>query len=396
MVVNLKTISQEKEVMSQQLLQAQKLESIGQLAGGIAHDFNNILCSILGHNEIIRRGIDASNTKALKSSAIITQAVKRGSDLTTQLVGFARQGQYQRTVFDLKAIIGESLNLLTSISTSEEYTFYCPHESVLIEGDPSQWSQVILNLALNAKAAMPQGGKIAIYLNKVDTIHIKSALIKGTYAELLIEDEGSGIPANIREKIFEPYFTTKGPGEGSGLGLSMVLGIVKNHQGYIEVVERRDKQAGTGFQIYLPTPLGPSIYEADLPAANNHTITEWLAGKKVLVVEDEEALREYIGDLLESFDCHILYAANGQEAIDAFATHNDIDLMTLDLIMPKVNGIIAYYEIVKRHPDLPIIIASGHSDDSEVAKIINTNQRVTFIRKPFNEQELLQAVEKVV
>ncbi|OAG27437.1 hybrid sensor histidine kinase/response regulator [Thermodesulfatator autotrophicus] len=392
----IRDISKLKE-MERQLLQAQKLESIGLLAGGIAHDFNNILAIISGHNELLKRSL--KDEKAMNYLEVIDKSVKRASELVNNLLAFARAGKYKIEPIDLNILIKDFQSLLRHSLDKRiivKFDLFPNLPSIL--ADPSQITQVVMNLCINARDALLQkgGGRLIIktYSQKVkkEILTITGDRIPpGSYVVLEVKDNGPGIPPEFINKIFEPFFTTKPIGEGTGLGLSVVYGIIRNHDGYIDV---KSRPGDTRFLIYLPeakeTKLSPKVVTKPQAAPKiNGTAT-------VLVVDDEEEIRRFIRSTLEEHGYRVIEASNGYEALEIFQNKKDeINLVLLDLIMPEMEGKDTFEALKKLSPNLKVIILTGYVADRVVRSMLKNGAKA-FLTKPFRLQDLLIVVHQVL
>ncbi|MCL4476757.1 MAG: PAS domain S-box protein [Nitrospirae bacterium] len=381
----------EKKRLQEQLFQSQKMESIGILAGGIAHDFNNILSAILGHAELLHEfsNLDDAGKEKVR---IIENGARKAGQMISKLLSFARKGSFETVPLNLNDIVKDTVDLLERMMTKKNVAIKMEIDHTLpsIEGDANQLEQVVMNIMVNAGDVMPNGGVITVATSSVDLERdagsIHPLLAPGKYVVLKISDTGPGIPEEIRDKIFDPFFTTKGPGKGTGLGLAMVYGIVKEHQGVIDV--RTKLGRGATFEIYLPMS-GKLIPRLERPFVSS------MAGReKVLVVDDEEDIVSFIKDVLESQGYKVLATTNPVYALDIFKEIKDtIDLVISDIIMPLVNGreLIRHFKLIK--PSVRILAISGYE-----AGIIDKKDKDinAFIRKPFEGIYLLSVVRRVL
>ena len=382
----------------QQLLQSQKLESIGKLAGGIAHDFNNILGSILGYATLLKGKLSHDENLSKKIDTIITSS-QRGAELTKQLLGFARKGKYEKKEISPNQIIDECINLLHSTAKGIAIEKITDPKTSHFEGDPSQLLQVLLNLGINARDALTgQSGKIYFGSQdtELDSLALKSLqapphITAGVYVHLTVRDTGSGISKEIQDKIFDPFFTTKGSGKGFGMGLATVSGIVENHGGFIRL--NSEPGQGTTFHLFFKA-MKPS--ESALSQAPQQNIPvkdidlKVIENKTILVTDDEEVLRDYIGDVLAPYHTQTLFAGDGVEGIEK-AKQNKLNLAILDIIMPHKDGFQAYEAIHELYPSLPVVFVSGYSEDSKLAKL-RENKNIFFVQKPYKPELLLETI----
>ncbi|MDP6873897.1 MAG: ATP-binding protein [Alphaproteobacteria bacterium] len=377
------------------LRESQKMETIGQLTGGVAHDFNNILAVIQGNHDLIENAIDAdSNLHRFLAPA--ARATTRGADLTHRLLAFARRQPLRARAADLAALIRSMDGMLKSslgetISTSlisEPDLWHC---SV----DPTQLEQAILNLAINARDAMPDGGKLTFDVcnHNIEKQQAAQALgvAPGEYVLLTVSDDGAGMPQDVSEKIFEPFFTTKDVGEGTGLGLSMVFGLVKQSSGHISVAS--EVGAGTTFKIYLPRAKA----EEDI-GEPDRAIEEPMAraGEVILVVEDDEAVRTLVVTLLHDLGYDVLQAHDGASAQTQWLEDGRIDLMLSDVILPGgMSGPDIASEARQHRSDLKVLYMSGYTDDA-VVHHGQLDPEVELLQKPFAKAKLAQRLRLIL
>lgn len=380
-------------ILEEQLRQAQKMEAIGTLAGGIAHDFNNILQAVVGYSELLLLN---SNKQSPTYSGLheIKQAAKRGAELTRHLLTFSRKIATEKRPYDLNRGIAEARNLLTRIIPKMiEIQLNPAAELGLVHADSGQIQQVLINLAVNAKDAMPDGGKLIITTEDVtlDQQYCDLHLISrpGRYALLSVADTGHGMDSDTLPHIFEPFYSTKPPGSGTGLGLSMVYGIIKSHDGYLECISSPGN--GAIFRILLPTmgnaadPLD-IVEEKRLPRGGAETI---------LVVDDEESVRDYAVKMLTDFGYRVLSAQDGVDALTVYSEKMaSIDLVILDLIMPNMSGKKCLEEILKINPRASVLICTGYTADTSSADILRAGAK-RLIHKPFVMGDLLAAIREI-
>jgi PAS domain S-box-containing protein len=378
----------QQQQLESQLERAQRLESIGRLAGGIAHDFNNILASILGHADLLKLQ-NQNPSKALKNSTNqIIEGVERAADLTQQLLGFARGGKYHPAPLNINDVITDTIKVSEKIF-EKNVTVPCQFENDIhnIYADENQLHQVLLNLIINAKDAMPDGG--SIHLTTQNTIVQESSiaqypgLIPGSYVKVSIRDTGTGMDADVLKHIFEPFFTTKERSEGTGLGLAMVYGIVKNHQGNIYCESTPGE--GTVFTLFFPAT------EMEIIETKQDEV-EIRGHATVLVVDDESNIRTLMCQILESLGYHTISAVDGKQAVDLYQQHKEtIDLVLLDMIMPNMAGSETYYALKDITPNIKVLLLSGFSEDHRAKELIEAGA-AGFIQKPFRKHELSKVI----
>jgi PAS domain S-box-containing protein len=387
-ITDRKKAEEDRIKLEEQLFQAQKMESIGRLAGGIAHDFNNILTSIMGYAELLTLKFTDDNTPEGHASNIIVKGSERAANLTQQLLGFARRGKYNPVPFNINDVIRDTVEVWEKIFEKNINISFALHDEInTIEGDKNQINQVLTNIIINAKDAMPNGGDLTF---RTENITIDENFTRnypefkpGKYVKISIKDTGIGMPKDVKDNIFEPFFSTKGEGKGTGLGLATVYGIVKNHNGHINV--NSEPSEGTVFIIYFPV--------SDKQIIDVIEKEEVIKGEAlILVVDDEDDLRDMAGTLLQDLGYKVLMATNGIEAIEIFKDKfNDIDLVILDMIMPEMAGGETFLEMKKINPDVKVVLSSGYSQDGKATEILNDGVK-TFIQKPYTMANLSQCI----
>jgi nitrogen-specific signal transduction histidine kinase/CheY-like chemotaxis protein len=345
----------EKKKMQQHLFQSQKMDSIGVLAGGIAHDFNNILTAILGHAEIIRRTASL-DVKSVRSLAVIEDASRRAGRMISKLLGFARKSKYELTPINLNDVVYDSVKLLEQIVDKRvNLNVELANPLPMVQGDATQIEQVIMNFIVNARDAMPNGGRIVI--KTVAKTVVKGMLDvppyveSGDYVLLSVSDTGMGIPEEIINKIFEPFFTTKDQGKGTGLGLSMVYGAVKDHQGYLSV--QSTVGVGSVFTVYVP---------AAPAAASMVTKTQAKGKETLLVVDDEEGVLDIMREALEGNGYKVFATSESNVALDIYRRiFHETALVITDVVMPRLDGKELIRQIKEINPAVKVLAVSGYS-----------------------------------
>jgi PAS domain S-box-containing protein len=383
----------DRKILEEQLLQAQKLEAVGRLAGGVAHDFNNILTAIIGNSSLLDMKLDKTSPMKHYVDQILSLS-ERAATLTKSLLAFSRKQIISLKPVDLNKIISNVQKiLLRLIGEDIELKTELISMDLIVNADPNQVEQVMMNLSTNARDAMPDGGvlsfKTAYTEINEEFINVHGYGTPGPYAILTVEDTGTGMDEETREKIFEPFFTTKELGKGTGLGLASIYGIVRQHNGYIDVQSEVGK--GTSFNIYLPI-IEP---EEDIKGSEILTMEKGLTGT-ILLAEDDEDVRTSTRKILELFADRVIEAIDGMDAIEKFKEHKeDIDLLILDVIMPRMKGKEAYEEIKKIRPDVKALFISGHAEDILSDKGI-LEEGINFIYKPATPSELYRKIEEVI
>jgi two-component system cell cycle sensor histidine kinase/response regulator CckA len=383
----------ERRALEQQLRQAQKMEAIGRLAGGIAHDFNNLLMVISGYSEFLleRLGPDPTLRGPAKE---IASAAERATSLTRQLLAFSRKQMLTPKVIDLNAVVTENLKMLTRLIGEDIDLVMIPGlELGPVKADPGQIEQVILNLAVNARDAMPQGGKLIIETanaeldegNLAQHPHAKP----GCYVVLSVSDTGCGMDKETQAHIFEPFFTTKGL-LGTGLGLSTVYGIVKQSEGYIWVYSKKGN--GTRFKIHFPrveAAVQPAALPEDMSVIPQGTET-------ILLVEDDESMRKLTRRCLADYGYTVLDVQNGEAAIRTASQYVDrIHLLLTDVVMPGISGRLLAESLAVSRPEMRCLYMSGFTADL-IAKHGVLEPQVALLEKPFTQDALLRRLRRML
>lgn len=384
----------ERKAAEQQLQQAQKVDSIGRLAGGVAHDFNNLLTSILGFAEFARNEVPPDSNAAGNLARVIESA-NRGANLTQQLLAFARKKIVKPEVLDLnRVIVGIEPLLRRLIGEDLELVFVPAARLGLVKVDLGGIEQVIVNLAVNARDAMPRGGQLTIETQSVtlgqDYALQHAEVTPGRYVMLAVTDTGIGMSPEVLQRVFEPFFTTKPVGQGTGLGLSMCHGIVKQAGGHILVYSEPGK--GTTFKLYLPMAKEAGTRIAAVPGAE----TPQGGNETVLFVEDDELVRDFAEQCLTGLGYTVITAANGMDALERIAqTSAPIHLLITDVVMPKLNGPGLASRLAQSHPRLKVIYASGYTENAIVQHgVLHPN--INFIQKPYSSTAMAKKIREVL
>jgi PAS domain S-box-containing protein len=383
----------EKKQLERQFLRAQRMESLGTLASGVAHDLNNILTPILAAAQLLPLQIPNASEKSQTLLKILSDSAKRGSDLVTQILSFARGVDGQRTILQLGHLLVELLRVIQqTFPKSITIERHIPTETLwTVSADATQLHQVFMNLCVNARDAMPEGGTLRITAENlyIDTNYARMNIDAqvGPYVVVTVVDSGIGIPPEIMERIFEPFFTTKEVGKGTGLGLSTTMGIIKSHGGFVNVYSEVER--GTRFKIYLPAVEGtePSpVQDLETLRGNNELI---------LVVDDEASVREITKASLEAYDYRVLTASDGVDAMTQYAQRgHEISIVLLDLMMPTLDGLTTIRALQKMNPGIRIVAMSGLAANGAIAQAATAGVQ-RFLTKPFSAQELLQTLHQI-
>jgi len=380
-----------RKALEEQLRQAQKMEAIGQLAGGVAHDFNNILQAILGYTNMVllSMGQDDKHYGKLKE---VEKAGERAAALTRQLLAFSRRQVLQLGPLDLNHVVDDLMKMLRRlISENIELSILPGHALWKVNADRSQIEQVLINLCVNARDAMPDGGRLSIetqnvWLDEDYCVHHDWAK-PGRYVLLSITDSGCGIDGETQEKIFEPFFTTKEKTHGTGLGLATVYGVVRQHDGMIQVYSETGK--GSRFNVYLPVTESTDeeiLEEEQVPSPGGH--------ETILMAEDDEPLRFLTTEMLKMAGYRVLAAVDGEDALRIYQEHSrEIDLLLLDVVMPRKGGRTVYDEIRTINPEIGCLFMSGYSEDAVHTNFI-LDHGLKLIQKPFKSLDLMRMLRQ--
>lgn len=383
-----------RQLLEQQLIQAQKLESLGTLASGIAHDFNNILGIIIGHATLVQR-LQLEPDKMADSIKTITTAAQRGAALVRQLLTFARKSDVILQRISLNGLIKEVVSLTRetfpkTVTVSMKLADKLPP----ILADSTQIQQVFLNLCINARDAMPNGGTLSLSTRLItgEKVHARFSEAKASqYVLIEFSDTGTGMDEATRTRIFEPFFTTKESGKGTGLGLAVAFGIIRIHQGFIDVSSEPDH--GTTFSIYFPV----NLEELEPFEIKKEMLGDTEGGTEtILLVEDEEMLRSLAKMVLKGKGYNVVTASDGEEAVRMFMLRkNDIALVLSDMGLPKLNGYDVLKQVKHINPSVKFIIASGYIEPVERSEILKSGAR-DFIQKPYVPNEMLRKIREVL
>jgi signal transduction histidine kinase/CheY-like chemotaxis protein len=388
-----KQIQAELAQRDEQLRQSHKLEAVGSLAGGIAHEFNNLLQAISGYTRYAMEDLPVKEQRYQDLEQVL-KAADRAAALTRELLGFSRRQVLENVDVEPREIVNDLVLLLRPlIGAHIELRTAVSKENCRLHADRGLLQQMLINLCINARDAMPNGGELTIKTERVRFSEKYSELhpsIKaGNYVMFSVADTGSGMSAEVKERIFEPFYTTKGVGKGTGLGLSMVYGCVQQHEGLINVYSEIGH--GTTFKIYLPLAVGDE-------ALTIETTKGAVRGgiETILLAEDETMVRELAVRVLTTAGYHVIAASNGAEAVELFELHaNEISILIFDAVMPKLTGHQAYEFIKQRNPDLPIVFCSGYDPETgQLTAFLHAG--LPMIQKPFDPDQLLRTVREVL
>ncbi|BAZ39616.1 multi-sensor hybrid histidine kinase [Calothrix sp. NIES-4101] len=384
----------EKKHLESQFYRAQRLESLGTLASGIAHDLNNILTPILTVAQLLKLKLPNLNEQNLRLLKILEDSSKRGAELVKQILSFARGVEGKHVPLQLTHLLKEVEQVVNStFPKSIKIHLHIPTPNLcLVLADPTQIHQVLMNLCVNARDAMPEGGNLSISAENyyVDDNYARMNLESkpGDYVVITVSDTGCGMSKEVRERIFEPFFTTKEHGKGTGLGLATVIGIIKNHGGFVNV--QSELGEGCQFQIYLPA------IQQGITSATEDLQTIRGKGELILVVDDEAFVRDVVKSSLEEFNYKVLVASDGIEAFSLYAQHkNEISLVLMDIQMPSIDGLKAIRVLQQINPCVKIIIISGLASNRQALQFSNINVQA-FLAKPYRIKELLASIQEVL
>ena len=384
----------DRERLTAQLRQSQKMQAIGELAGGIAHDFNNLLMVVKGHAQLLVEKL--SDTSPLRASIQqMEKAADRAAALTRQLLAFSRKQVLQARVLDMNEVVAGMIRMFSRvIGENIEMAFLPGGNLARVKADPAQIEQVLLNLVVNARDAMPSGGRLTIETSNVvldrGYAATHASVEPGSYVMLSVTDTGCGMDEKTQSRIFEPFFTTKGPGKGTGLGLATVYGVVKQSGGYVYVYS--EVNHGTTFKIYLPQ------VNAELDKVTSDTESKGHARgtETILFVEDEQSVRDLVREFLNGTGYCVLEAADGLQALKVAATHpGPIHLLVTDVVMPHLSGSELAAKLSKERPDVRVLYISGYTDDTVFRHGV-LEGGVAFLQKPFNLKALAQKIREVL
>ena len=385
-----KETEQTQKALEEKLQQTQRLESLGTLAGGVAHDFNNLLMGIQGRISIIQSDLEKQHPHFTQLE-LMESYIQKASNLTSQLLGFARGGKYELKAVDINSVIRNSVDIVQPAKKAIEIKTDFNDKQSVVEVDETQMEQVFVNLLLNSSKAIEQGGTITIETEKimVDADDVKNKSIEpGSYVRIVVKDTGKGINEGDIDKVFDPFFTTDSVGGSTGLGLSMVYGIIENHNGFISVESRVNE--GTSFIILLPSSKKEIVYEEKLPLETK------TGSDTILLVDDEPMITEVGKEMISMLGYDVITASSGMEALEIVGNQNNrIDLFIIDMIMPQMGGGELFDKLKSLNPEAKILLSSGYSIDGEAREIINRGCK-GFIQKPFTLSQLGEKIRDIL
>ncbi len=390
-ITSRKQREQEQLQLKEQLQQARRMEAIGTLAGGVAHDFNNIMTGIQGSASLLQL-MHPESQKTQDLLAVIEQGINRGKDLTGQLLGYARGGKYVVKPTNLNLLLASSLNLFNPIQKKIEIVKSFAPDLWSVQADRGQMEQIFLNLFINAGQAMPAGGILQLRTNNelIDNQEARRRdIAAGNFVRVAVEDSGVGMDAETCAHIFEPFFTTKSKGDGTGLGLASVYGIVRNHEGSIEVTSILGQ--GTTFDILLP-----ACPDEKEPVRQSKKTPVTMGQGTILVVDDEQVISDMLTEILSILGYTVKTASSGKSALEIYqADFSRIDLVILDILMPGLSGLETYDLLKEINPAINVVFSSGYSSDESIEQILRTDNQ-HFLQKPFAVAELSALVDKLI
>jgi two-component system, cell cycle sensor histidine kinase and response regulator CckA len=380
----------ERRKLEEQVRHAQKMEAVGTLAGGVAHDFNNLLTGILGYANVLKLRAEPDDP-VYKGADVIERAAERAAELSQQLLGFARKGKLQERPVDLRRVTADVVAIVSrTLDKRIDISQRTDGSEAVVSGDPGQLQQVLMNLAVNAADAMPDGGELTfgIRLVELDEAYCRTHpdATPGTYLQLSVSDTGVGIPEDVQDRIFEPFFTTKEPGKGTGMGLATTYGIVRNHEGFIQVYSEPGK--GTTFKVYLPPNDDDDAPEwADMPSEEAYH-----GHGSLLVVDDEETVCQTVAEMLAEIGYDVKWVTSGREAVEIYDRFGSIiDLVILDWAMPEMSGEECFLALQALDPDVRALLVTGHAFNGAAQQLMDQGM-IGFAQKPFVMGDLAKAV----
>lgn len=378
--------------------QKEKMEAIGQLAGGIAHDFNNQLTGIIGYSELLRDALN-DDSELIEFVDFILTATKRSSEITSQLLAYARKGKYIPKEVDIHKILLEVLDLLKHTIDKRILLENKFNKTPLLTiGDATQLQNMFLNLAINARDAMPKGGTLQFITSSVDVSEdlkqeTEFDIRTGSYLKVVVKDTGTGMNESTRKRVFEPFFTTKEKGKGTGMGLAAVYGTVKNHKGYIKI--KSELQKGTEFHIYLPLSNDEAINSNALDITDKEAVKVYGTGN-ILIVDDDEMICNTLSRSLTKLGYETATCYNGIDAVDYYKKNwMNINLVILDMVMPLMSGKDTFFELLKINEKCKVVVSSGFTSDKDVEELLEAGA-LQFIQKPYSITKISSTIFDII
>ena len=389
----------EKAILQKELQQAQKMEAIGQLTGGIAHDFNNMLASVLGYSELALNTLqNSSDVQLIQYVKRINIAGERARELVAQLLAFSRSAPSDPRQIKLSELIDDVTALVRpTIPTSIKLILDIQDNVPSVLMDSTQMHQILMNLCINARDAMDGSGELTIKLSYQKQMNANCSscndLVQGDYVSLTVTDTGSGIEPDVLGNIFDPFLTTKGVGKGTGMGLSVVHGILHKHQSHIIV--KTELGVGSSFQVLLPPNGDADALLGDEKAPANE-LSKDTKDKHILIVDDEEAVAAFLQDFLQSYGYKITSTTSSKKAIELLeASPEEYDLVVTDQTMPEMTGVEMIKHLFEIRPDIPVILCSGYSEQVDEAQALSLGC-AKYMSKPINNQDLIEAIQETI
>ena len=383
----------ERRALEEQLRQAQKMEAVGQLTGGIAHDFNNLLTVILANADIIERGLPQGDIQLREDVADLRRAAQRGSDMVKMLMGYSRRGVLSLRSINVASLVTDMLPRLRRVIPEHITVRLIPRApDATIRADGGALEQILFNLATNSRDAMPQGGALRIEISRAsmddESPELKEWGASGEYVQLSVTDTGHGMDEATRRQVFHPFFTTKPPGMGTGLGMSMIYGLVKQQRGFIDIQSTPGE--GTTVKLYFP-----AVEDAAVALSDSLGIDAWGGTETILLAEDEPAIRRSAKRLLEKKGYTVLLASDGHEALEVFRLHEpEIDLIISDVVMPRLGGLQLYEALRLRGKTTRFLFTSGYTPHDVRGSTLDP--KLPFLQKPWDVDELLRRVRELL
>ena len=384
-----------RRLLEEQLRQSEKLQAVGALAGGIAHDFNNQLAGILGYADLLQQNLKDRPDLA-EFSAMIISTAERSSRLIAQLLAFSRKGKFVSRPVNIDALVKDVVSLLSrTIDRRIRVSFDAAEGLKQVLGDATQLENAVLNITINARDAMPDGGVITVRtqiqtLGPVEAATIDADMSPGDYVTIAVNDTGIGMQPEIMERIFEPFFTTKEVGRGTGMGLAAVYGTMRNHRGGVAVKSVPGR--GSTFTLYLPRTVADTSAVELSPVSTVSVLSSRLT---IMVVDDEDVVRLFLTDMLKDIGCTVAAFSGGFEALDYYRGHHaDVDVVILDMVMPDLDGSETFHLLKEINPAVKVIVSSGYAMDGRAQDMLD-NGAADFLEKPYRISEISEKIARI-